>query len=132
MPGLRLPLRSHAQVQLRTSVQQLTCYAPYVCCMNIHTNLSVSIQAGTGQGGRIERCAKGPGQPGHLSDHIWGDGAETRRPDNRSPLPAAWLCSPAAFWERCVNGRNCGQLIIKFIISITSSTFVDVLVMFFD
>ncbi|KAI4821288.1 hypothetical protein KUCAC02_029226, partial [Chaenocephalus aceratus] len=33
------------------------------------------------------------------SDHVRGDGAEARRPDNGSPLPAAGLRPPATFWE---------------------------------
>lgn len=73
-----------------------------VCCMNIRTSFSICVQTGTDQGGRIERCTQGPGQPRYLSDHIWGDGAETRRPHNWSPLPAAWLCSPSVFRERFV------------------------------
>lgn len=107
VPGLCLPLRSHAQVQLWTSTPSANILlVPWVCPMNIHTS-SFWMQTGAGQGGRIERCTEGPGQPGHLPNYIWGDRAETCRPDNRSPLPSAWLCSPTALWERYVNGSNC-------------------------
>lgn len=58
------------------------------------------IQTGTGQRGRVERCPEGSREPGDPSDHVRGDGAEARRPDNGSPLPAAGLRPPAAFWER--------------------------------
>lgn len=114
VPGLRLPLRSHAQVRLLSPFLQITCFAPWVWSMNLSASFSVS-QTGAGEGGRIKRCTEGPGQPGHLSHHLWSDGTETRWPYNRSPLPAAWLCSPTVLWERCVNHSNCSQLIIRFI-----------------
>lgn len=71
----------------------------YFLCVDVRT-AGFCLKAGTGEGGRIQRCAEGPGQLGHLSVHLRGDRAETCRSDNRSPLPAARIYSPSAIWER--------------------------------
>lgn len=97
VPGLRLPLRSHAQVPspaLNRSARRFgRCFTPAPVC----------VQTGTDQGGRVQRRAEGPGQPGDLSDHVRGDGAETCRTHHWRPLPAAWLCAAPTFGQRSVH-----------------------------
>lgn len=57
-------------------------------------------QTGAGQRGWTQRCSEGPGELGDFFEHVWCEWIETRRPDHRGTLLAAWICGSTAIWER--------------------------------